>query len=55
MTDKELVTTTISRYMDLLRIECAANRDAVIETQKRELRAALESMGVSVEDLRVSQ
>ena len=55
VSDNELVMTTISRYMDVLRIEGAADREAEIETQKRELRATLESMGVNVETLKIGK
>ena len=53
MSDKELVNTTVSRYMDLLRIQKAQNRDAEIENQKRELKVILEAMGITVEDLKI--
>ena len=55
MTDKELVTTTVSRYVDLLRIKQAADRDAEIETQESELRIMLESMGIVVDNIKVRQ
>ena len=55
MSDNELIMTTISRYMDVLRIESADNREAEIETQKRQLRATLQSMGVNVEELKVAK
>ena len=45
MTDKELVTQKIEKYMDLLRIENAADRDREISNQKRELRVELEALG----------
>ena len=53
MTDKELVTTTVSRYVDLMRIKQAADRDAEIETQESELRVMLESMGIVVDNIKV--
>ena len=55
MSDMELKSATISRYMDLLRIEEAEDRESEIATQKRELRAALESMGVNVETLKIGK
>jgi len=55
MTDKELVTTTVSRYVDLMRIKQAADRDAEIETQESELRIMLESMGIVVDNIKVRQ
>ena len=53
MSDKELVTTTVSRYMDLLRIQKSQDRETEIENQKRELKVILESMGITVEDLKI--
>ena len=53
VSDKELVATTVSRYADLLRIKQASDRDAEIETQESELRVILESMGVTVDDIKV--
>ena len=55
MSDTELKSMTISRYMDILRIEEAEDREAEIATQKRELRATLESMGVNVETLKIGK
>ena len=51
MTDKEMVISTISRYMDVLRIKQAANRDDEIENQLCELRAQLQAMGIVVDEL----
>ena len=51
MTDKEMVSSTISRYMDVLRIKQAANRDDEIENQLCELRAQLQAMGIVVDEL----
>ena len=53
MSDKELVIHKIEKYMDLLRIERAEDREREIGNQKRELKAELETMGVAVEDLRI--
>ena len=53
MTKEELTSITVSRYMDLLRIQKAEDRDKEIENQKRELRVVLETMGVAVENLRI--
>ena len=55
MSDKELVTTMISQYVDLLRIKKSANREAEIETQERKLRVSLEAMGVPVDELKVPE
>ena len=51
MTEKEMITTTIERYADLMRIEHAQNRDEEIQNQKIELRAKLQAIGVNLEDL----
>ena len=53
MSDKELVTSTISQYMALLRIEKAESKEKEIGNQKRELTAKLEAMGVTVENLTI--
>ena len=53
MTDKEIVSTKISEYMNTLRIKQAEDRDREIENRLRELRAQLEVFGVTVEDLRI--
>ena len=51
MTEKEQATSMIAKYMDLLRIEKAENRDREIKNQLREAKAVLEALGVVVEDL----
>ena len=51
MTEKEQATSMIAKYMDLLRIEKAENRDREIKNQLRETKAMLEGLGVVVEDL----
>ena len=51
MTEKEQATSMIAKYMDLLRIENAENRDREIKNQLRETKAMLEALGVVVEDL----
>mgnify|MGYP007098672287 FL=1 len=51
MTEKEQATSMIAKYMDLLRIEKAENRDREIKNQLRETKAMLEALGVVVEDL----
>ena len=53
MSDQELVTYKIEKYMDILRIEAAADRDREIGNQKREMQAELQAMGITVEDLRI--
>ena len=53
VSDKELTIYKIEKYMDLLRIEKAEDREREIGNQKRELKAELEAMGVTVEDLRI--
>lgn len=51
MTEKEQATNMIAKYMDLLRIEKAEDRDREIKNQLRETRAMLEALGVVVEKL----
>ena len=51
MTEKEQATSMIAKYMDLLRIEKAEDRDREIKNQLRETKAMLEALGVVVEDL----
>ena len=51
MTDEELITSTISRYMDLQRIKKAADRDRELRSQLRVVREQLEAFGVKVEEL----
>ena len=51
MTDKEQATNIISKYMDLLRIKGAKDRDAEIDNQLCEARAQLQALGVVVDDL----
>ena len=51
--DRELTAVTISRYMDLLRIEQAEDYKREVANQKQELRAILESMGIAVDDLKI--
>ena len=53
MTKEELVTNTVSRYVAILRIESAENRETEIQTQKQELRVMLQSLGVAVDDIKV--
>ncbi len=53
MTDKELITVTIDRFIDLQRIK-RANGDTVnseLDYQIKVTTAKLSSMGVSVEDI----
>ena len=51
MTDKEQAAAMIAKYMDLLRIKVAQNREDEIENQLCETRAILQSLGVVVDDL----
>ena len=51
MTEKEQATNMIARYMNLLRIEKAEDRDREIENQKCETKAMLEALGIVVENL----
>ena len=51
MTDKEQAISVISRYMDLLRIKAAQDKDTEIENQICETKAQLEALGIVVENL----
>lgn len=53
MTDKELITITIDRYMDLQRIKQSnGNQDnKELDYQIKGIIAKLSSMGVNVEDI----
>ena len=51
MTDVGSKTIAIERYMDLLRIAQAEDRDKEIRNQLREARAKLEAMGITAENL----
>ena len=51
MTEKEQATSMIAKYMDLLRIEKAENREREIKNKLRETKAIQEALGVVVEDL----
>ena len=53
MSDTELKSTTVTRYMNLLRIEQAEDYKREVTNQKRELKVILESMGIAVEDLKI--
>ena len=53
MNDREQTTFMIQRYMDILRIEAAKDRDKEIANQKRETAVILETLGVAVEDLKI--
>lgn len=53
MNDKEQTTMMIQRYMDILRLEAAVDKDKEIANQKRETAVILEALGVSIDDLRI--
>ena len=53
MTREELVATEITRYMDLLRVKKADDKEKELDNQLRESRAKLESFGVTVEKLTI--
>ena len=53
MSDKELVSTEITRYMDLLRAIQAEDMKKELNNQLKESRAKLESFGVTVENLTI--
>ena len=54
MTEKEQATGMIAKYMDLLRIKKAEDRDTEIENQLCETRAMLEALGIVVENLKIN-
>ncbi|MBQ9348684.1 MAG: hypothetical protein IJT94_15335 [Oscillibacter sp.] len=49
--DAQLMVNTIDRYVNLMRIKNAADRDAEIAFQERELRAILRVLDIPVEKL----
>ncbi len=51
MTREELVASEITRYMDLLRVKKADDKEKELDNQLRESRAKLESFGVVVDKL----
>ncbi|MBR1496764.1 MAG: hypothetical protein IJ617_03990 [Oscillospiraceae bacterium] len=53
VTREELVATEITRYMDLLRVKKAQDKEKELDNQLRESRAKLESFGVTVEKLTI--
>ena len=51
MTKEEQATSMISKYMDLLRIKKAEDRDREIDNQLCETKAVLEALGIVAENL----
>ena len=51
MTKEEQATSMITKYMDLLRIKKAEDRDREIENQLCETKAVLEALGIVAENL----
>ncbi len=51
MTDKELLTTLIQQYSDLLNIKNASDMKKEVERQLIIIKAKLEAMGFSTENL----
>ena len=51
MTKEEQATSMIAKYMDLLRIEKAEDRDREIKNQLRETKAILEALGIVADNL----
>ena len=51
MNEKGQAVDAISRYMDLLRIKAAQDKEAEIENQLCETKAQLEALGVVVDNL----
>ena len=50
---QEQAKAAIEKYMDLLRIQKAADRDKELGNQLRETRAVLEALGIVTENLTV--
>ena len=53
MTKEEQATMLIDAYMNILRMEKAADKNAEIANQKCSIRAKLETLGVAVEKLEI--
>ena len=53
MTKEEQATMLIDAYLNILRLEKAADKDAEIANQKCGIRAKLETLGVTVENLKI--
>lgn len=53
MTKEEQATFLIDAYMNILRLEKAENKDAEIFNQKCGVRAKLEALGVTVDNLEI--
>ena len=51
MTEKGLADQTIREYVNIQRIKHAENKDEELEYQEKILKARLQSLGVSTEDL----
>ena len=51
MTDKELVAVEIRRYIDLLRVKQAIDKETELNNQLMESRIKLESFGVAVDNI----
>lgn len=53
VTDNEQIAAMIDKYMDLLRILKADDKEKETKNQLRETRAKLEAFGVTVENLKI--
>ena len=53
MTVQEQAKEAIEKYMDLLRIQNAPDRDKELANQLREAKAILEALGIVTENLRI--
>ena len=53
MTDKEQAASMIDKYIDLLRIKKASDRDKEIDNQLRATKIKLETLGVVTEQLTI--
>ena len=51
MTKEEQATNLIDKYMDLLRIDAAKNKEIEVKNQIRQARAKLQALGIIVDDL----
>lgn len=53
MNEKELKDQVIKEFVNLQRLKSAADRDAEIAYQEKVLRARMQSLGISTEDLEI--
>ena len=53
MNEKELKDQVIKEFVNLQRVKSAADREAEIEYQEKVLKARMQSLGISTEDLEI--